>query len=128
MAVNSGTGSRIVTFRLDAAMREKLDVLATSSDRKVAQLIRYAVSSYFETADRKMLSDNNVGEDVSVMKHTSARIPEALANQVDAHAENLGVTSSDIIRDAIALWLDSEAVEVVAAPVSNGLGGGDSLV
>jgi predicted transcriptional regulator len=111
--------SRLVTVRLEPATRERLDELATTSDRTLAQLIRYALTTYFDSTVTSCISGK---EDSTSSRHTSVRIPVLLADKVDAAAKNFSVTASDVIRDALANWLASTQPQTLGVPATGDTG------
>jgi predicted transcriptional regulator len=106
--------SRLVTVRLEPATRDHLDVLASTSDRTLAQLIRYALTAYFDGASVSPTVRET--DESNSSRHTSVRIPTALAQKVEDLAKASRVTSSDVIRTAIGIWLKATSPEVLGAP------------
>jgi predicted transcriptional regulator len=106
--------SRLVTVRLEPATRDRLDVLASTSDRTLAQLIRYALTAYFDGASVSPTVRET--DESNSSRHTSVRIPAALVQKVEDLAKASRVTSSDVIRTAIGIWLKATSPEVLGAP------------
>lgn len=96
----TAAASQLVTVRLDAATREAYNALARTSDRTIAQLLRYAVKAFLELPDMPVTRD--VPTDST---HTSVRLNADLHPGVMAAAVAHGVTSSDVLRAAAAWWL-----------------------
>lgn len=104
--------SRTFTVRLEPDVRDRLDALARTSDRSIAQLTRYALTSYFAGSDVPA----NPGEDTASMKHTTVRLPISLADQVDLAASRMDSTPSAVIRSALAVWLNAADLSTLGAP------------
>lgn len=111
--------SRLVTVRLDAPIRERLDELAAASDRTLAQLARYALTSYFdsETAPKPTTGDDAIA---NTRKHVSLRLPAALSSTVDAVAQANNVTASDVLRQALGWWIETANPAHLGMPGSAG--------
>lgn len=109
------TTSRLVTVRLDSTVRDRFDALAASSDRTLAQLVRYAVEAYLAAPAQDR---SEIAEDATVTRHTSLRLPAALACAVDAYAARENLTPSDVLRRAMAAWLDTPAPALLGSPAS----------
>lgn len=121
MSGTETTGSRLFTVRLSGQIRDRLDNLAKSSDRTLAQLARYALTNYFQSQHALPISLTLQAEDVNEVpgtRHTSLRLPSELSAQVEEHANNLQATSSDIIRHALILWLEETDASVLGAPTA----------
>lgn len=108
--------SRLVTIRIEVTVREQLDNLAAASDRALAQLVRYALTSYFEM-DRGCPSTRAVTEE-NVTRHTAFRLPDTLIVKVEAKASQYNVTTSDVIREAITLWLTNGTHDMLGSPIT----------
>ena len=98
----SAASSPLVTVRLDATVRGQFDRLATSSDRTLAQLLRYAVSAYLEQTPA---SSTISGDVPAESRHTSIRLSQDLHTRAQARAMLAGVTVSDVLRAAAAWWM-----------------------
>lgn len=109
--------SRQVTVRLDPAQRDRLDALAATSDRTLAQLVRYALTAYFEAPLTCPAPGRADSDETS--RHLAVRIPTFLADQVDAHAKSCNVTASDVLRDAIAGWIARADTDTLGAPATS---------
>jgi predicted DNA-binding protein len=106
--------SRQVTVRLDPAHREHLDALAATSDRTLAQLVRYALTAYFESNPTCPVPGRAETDETS--RHLAVRITTILADQVEAHAKACNVTTSDVIRDAISVWITNANTDNLGTP------------
>lgn len=113
MAETTASGSRLFTVRLPADVRDRLDVLASTSDRTLAQLARYALTYYFASPAARMVHSLLDGTGT---KHTSLRLPADLATQVDVFAGKHDVTTSDVIRHALTSWLDAADASTLGNP------------
>jgi predicted transcriptional regulator len=99
------SSSRLVTVRLDAPIRERLDALTAASDRTLAQLARYALTAYFE--NNVPFLPPVVDETSNTRKHVSLRLPSALSLNLDAVAQSNNTTASDVLRQALGWWLET---------------------
>lgn len=111
---------RLITVRFDPEVRKKLDHIALTSDRTLAQLIRYAVTSYFETSQQCSKTVFNNNNDTNGTRHTALRIPEELHQKCETLAEKSNVTVSDVIRDAVNIWLEQYNLENLGTPTIEG--------
>lgn len=111
---------RLITVRFEPEVRDKLDHIALTSDRTLAQLIRYAITAYFETSQKcnKTVFKNN--EDTTGTRHTALRLPEELYVKCETLASKNGFTVSDVIRDAVNLWLEQYNLENLGTPTLEG--------
>jgi predicted transcriptional regulator len=107
--------SRLFTVRLDPAVRERLDALAATSDRSLAQLVRYALTSPGVTVTATACSSEPGTSGV----HTTVRIPAPLAQTIDAQAAQFGVTASDVIRASLASWVVTADPAALGAPLAS---------
>lgn len=111
------SSSRLITVRLDAPIRERLDALASASDRTLAQLARYALTAYFESG---MTALSPSSDDVSnTRKHVSLRLPAALSANLDSVAQANQTTASDILRQALAWWVETADPAHLGVPGSS---------
>lgn len=99
------SSSRLVTVRLDAPIRERLDALASASDRTLAQLARYALTAYFESGITSLPVIND--DTVNTRKHVSLRLPATLSANLDSVAQSNQTTASDVLRQALAWWVET---------------------
>lgn len=110
--------TRQTTVRLPVRTYERLRALAVESDRQVAQLVRYALLNYLpDDPSEQPVNLFSVSRLDGETKHLSVRLPEALADAVDAAASAYAVTASDIIREAIETWLPTVTVSSLGNPV-----------
>jgi len=100
------SSSRLVTVRLDAPIRERLDALASASDRTLAQLARYALTAYFDSGSTTSLPANTE-ETANTRKHVSLRLPAALSANLEAVAQTNQTTASDVLRQALGWWVET---------------------
>lgn len=114
---------RLISVRFKPSMRDKLDHIALTSDRTIAQLVRYALIAYFEV-ERVCVIDNTSNEKDSASRHTALRLPEDIALKVEALSSKCDVTFSDVIRDAVNVWLTQYNLEHLGSPSTSE--GGDS--
>lgn len=111
--------SRLMTVRLDPGIRLRLDELAAVSDRTLAQLIRYALTSYLDlpVPPPIIVSAATVDElPDSVTGHTAVRVPEALAQRLDAYSTAQGLSASEVIRQSLAFWLSNTNPQALGVP------------
>jgi len=112
---------RARTVRLDPAARDQLDKLAESSDRTFSQLVRYALNAYFALdplpEPQQGLPEDR--EDPST-RHATLRLPVELDCAVSEHATKHGVTNSDVIRQAVNIWLKETNDRQLGSPTSGG--------
>lgn len=99
------SSSRLVTVRLDAPIRERLDALASASDRTLAQLARYALTAYFESGITSLPVIND--DTINTRKHVSLRLPATLSANLDSVAQSNQTTASDVLRQALAWWVET---------------------
>lgn len=99
------SSSRLITVRLDAPIRERLDALTAASDRTLAQLARYALTAYFE--NNVPFLPQVVDEASSTRKHVSLRLPATLASNLESVAQINDTTASDVLRQALAWWVET---------------------
>lgn len=123
--------TQAVTFRLDTATKEKVDAIAASSQRTLAQLILFALIAYFRvhpiaSLDGNILSpspnDFKSEEDSGIgigSKNLTLRLPEDLSGLLDAYSQASGATRSEIIRQAIADWLIASEDQDLGHPAYN---------
>lgn len=106
---------RLITVRFEPTVRSKLDEIASTSDRTLAQLVRYALTSYFET-ERVCASTVSINDGENGSRHTALRISEDLAIKVETLAAKCNVTVSDVIRDAVNVWLSTDSMDSLGSP------------
>jgi predicted transcriptional regulator len=112
------SSSRLVTVRLDAPIRERLDALTVSSDRTLAQLSRYALTAYFE--NNVPFLPPVVDETSNTRKHVSLRLPATLSANLDAVAQTNNTTASDVLRQALGWWLETADLAHLGVPGAAG--------
>lgn len=115
--ITSTSSSRLVTVRLDAPVREQLDSLASASDRTLAQLARYALTAYFDNEISPIPAPLDEGAS-NTRKHVSLRIPSGLSDTLDKYSQGKGVTASDVLRHALAWWLENADTAHLGMPGS----------
>ncbi len=101
---------------MEVTIREQLDNLAAASDRALAQLVRYALVSYFEV--ERGCPTTHVASDENITRHTAFRLPDSLIVKVEAKASQYKVTSSDVIREAVSLWLTNGTHDMLGSPTT----------
>lgn len=119
-----------VNFRLDDATRQKVDSLSSSSDRSLAQLAKYALIDYFATHTltntTKIPAEEPVSEEdsgvSSGIKNLTVRLSDDLLSLLNAHCQASECTKSDLIRQALALWLASDRTSSVGSLNASGTG------
>jgi predicted transcriptional regulator len=110
----SSQTSRVFTVRLDPALRESLDALATTSDRSLAQLSRYALRDFPARHDGPALPpDPDAG---AASSHMTLRLPAALAVFVDEQAQQRTITPSEVIRQALSSWVATADISLLGTP------------
>lgn len=123
--------TQAVTFRLDTATKERVDAIAASSQRTIAQLALFALIAYFRVhpitvIEGRVLApsrdDFKSEEEGSVgigSKNLTLRLPEDLAGLLDAYSEASRITRSETIRQAIAEWLAASENQDLGHPAYN---------
>lgn len=104
------------TVRLDASSRARLDALAEASDRTLNQLVRYALTAYFDAAPACPTSGFREDQLEDGTRQATLRLPQDLEALVEAHAGSCSVTFSDVVRDAVERWLASADPAALGAP------------
>lgn len=112
--------SRHLSVRLDPAVRTRLDDLATSSDRTLAQLIRYAVTDLLAAPDKVAALHAGDTFEAAGTRHATVRLPAELADAVDALAARAQATTSDVLRTAVDRWLTRTDPQHLGAPTVGG--------
>lgn len=105
------TATRHLTVRLPRDTRRRLNIIARDTDRTLAQLVRYALVSFFDQPPASLPL-----EDGERSQHLGVRIPVDLADQVAAYAAARKATPSDVIRYAIDRWLASDPTAALGRP------------
>ena len=111
--------SRARTVRLDVPTHERLDALASDSDRTLAQLLRYALNVYFAN-DVPPPAPQGLPDDAREdgTRHVALRLEPDLVSKIEAHALTSSSTHSDVIRHAVALWLDQVDPGILGEPAN----------
>lgn len=112
-----------VNFRLDDSTRQKVDALASSSDRSLAQLAKHSLIYYFSIHTLTNASKIPVEEPISEeergvssgIKNLTIRLSDDLLGLLNAHCQASECTKSDLIRQALALWLASDRTSAVGS-------------
>jgi hypothetical protein len=126
----TATGSQLVTVRLDSGVRSQFDALAASSERTLAQLLRFAVSSYLKTSPAAAPTPSSPtspspagltqpATEPATYRHTSVRLDAATAATITARAGATGTTASDILRAAAAWWITTADPAALGAPAAS---------
>lgn len=118
------TLTRAIAIRLDPTLRAQLNSVATQTDRQLSQLIRYAIADYLALdpmpSPLKFHPSEPAEGSMSVpdleTPGLTFRLPEASSEALEAHAKANEVTISDVVRQALILWLDNVNIDNLGIP------------
>lgn len=109
------TTTRAIAIRLDPTLRAQLNAVATQADRQLSQLIRYSIADYlalsplllplkFHSPEPEQGNPSMPDLETRVL---TFRLSEALSEALEEHAKVNDVTISDVVRQALILWLSN---------------------
>lgn len=115
--------SRQVTFRVPPLVQDELKCLARSSDRPLAQLVRYSIDFLSSSGDDRLPTEEEECLPDGHGGHIGVRLSDEQTAYVVRLAGQWGVTPSAVLRIAVTRWLRSSAAAQLGAPPHHTSGG-----